>query len=372
MMLKLLAAGVLLLAAPVVLVLAIGVLAINGAAIAASAVHPTLPASDEALADIPTTMLALYQQAAAGCDGLAWQVVAGIGKVESNHGRFGGASIGPNGRISPPIIGIPLDGSRGTARIHDTDNGRWDGDTVWDRAVGPFQFIPSSWAIFGVDGNNDGIADPNNIHDAVPAAVAHLCPTGRLTNLEAAIFSYNRSQAYVDLVLEWAERYTTLEQVVTAGAYAYPLPAAYATEAIAGRSHHDYPAIDVGLPVGTPTYAIAAGQVLTAHGTAGRFPADPNRCGNTVTIAGIDGAVYTYCHLSSVAVTVGQTVLPGTTLGLTGGQPGALGAGNTTGPHLHLSIRINGTTVCPQPLLIGILNGAPIAPSTLPRSGCTH
>lgn len=371
-MLRLLGIGVLLLALPVVLVLTIGVLAINGAAIAASAIQPTLPASDEALADIPPALLGLYQQAAARCGGLPWQVVAGIGKVESNHGRYGGAAVDPDGRISPPIIGVPLDGSRGTARIPDTDNGQWDGDTVWDRAVGPFQFIPSSWAIFGVDGNDDGTADPNNFYDAVPAAVAHLCPGGRVTGLDAAIFSYNRSQAYVDLVLVWAERYTSPELVVTTGEYAYPLPLVYATEAIAGRAHHDYPAIDVGVPVGTPTYAVVAGQVLTAHGSAGRFPADPNRCGNTVTVAGIDGAIYTYCHLSSVTVVVGQTVLPGTTVGLTGGQPGAPGAGNTTGPHLHLSIQINGTSVCPQPLLIGIVNGSPVAPSSLPRSGCTR
>ena len=196
-----------------------------------------------------------------------------------------------------------------TAVIADTDNGLYDRDRTWDRAVGPFQFIPTSWAIFGKDGNGDGFADPNNIYDAVPAAVAHLCPSGSIDNLEAAIFGYNHSNAYVADVLEWADTYPAPEGVVAAGDYAYPLPAAYATAALAGRSHHDYPAWDAGTPLGTPIFAMTTGTVITAHGTAGRFPADSNRCGNTVTIAGIDGAVYTYCHLSSVSVSVGQTVL---------------------------------------------------------------
>ena len=371
-MAKLVAAGVILLALPLLLLVAVMTLALQGAAIAAASIQPTLPASQAALDDIPPQLLALYQSAAEACDGLPWQVLAGIGKVESNHSRYGGATIGPDGQISPPIIGIPLNGTNNTAAIADTDDGVWDGDAVWDRAVGPFQFIPSSWAIFGKDGNGDGFADPNNIYDAVPAAVAHLCPNGSIDNLEAAIFGYNRSNAYVADVLEWADTYSAPEGVVAAGEYAYPLPAAYATPALAGRSHHTYPAWDAGVPLGTPLFAMTTGTVVTAHATAGRFPADPNRCGNTVTIAGIDGATYTYCHLTSVAVSVGQTVLPGTTVGGSGGQPGARGAGNTTGPHLHLGIRVAGSSVCPQQLLLGILVGAPIAPASLPRSGCTH
>ena len=115
-----------------------------------------------------------------------------------------GSSIRIDGTVAPPIIGVPLNGTNGSAAIPDTDNGSYDRDTVWDRAVGPFQFIPSSWAIYGQDGNGDGDRNPNNVYDAVPAVVAHLCPTGTVTDIEAAIFAYNRSTAYVQLVLEWA------------------------------------------------------------------------------------------------------------------------------------------------------------------------
>ncbi len=113
------------------------------------------------------------------------------------------------------------------------------------------QFIPSSWRIFGSDGNGDGVRDPHNIIGAVHAAIRHLCPAGIVTDIEAALFSYNRSSSYVSTILDWAARYAgPLAAIgeVTEG-YAYPLPAAYATEAIATRSHHDYPAIDVGTPV---------------------------------------------------------------------------------------------------------------------------
>ena len=168
------------------------------------------PPSAVAEDDIPPRLRIAYQDAAATCPGLRWQVAAGIGKVESNHGRFGGATIADDGRALPPIIGIPLDGTNNTARILDTDGGRLDGDTVFDRAVGPFQFIPTSWALFGVDGDHDGIRDPHDIDDAVPAMVRHLCPNGRITDIEAAIFSYNRSRAYVELVLSWADRYTAV------------------------------------------------------------------------------------------------------------------------------------------------------------------
>ncbi len=209
----------------------------------------------------------------------------------------------------------------------------------------------------------------------MPAAVAHLCPYGHLEDIEAAIFSYNRSQAYVDLVLEWAARYTgPLASVgaVVAG-YAYPVPAAYATEAIAIRSHHDYPAVDISLPVGTPIYAMVDGRVSSAAGDAGVYEPDRGgRCGNTIVLTGVDGIAYTYCHLSSVAVTAGDDVLAGQPMGLSGGQPGAPGAGNTTGPHLHLSIRAYGQAVCPQPILLAILRNTPIPPTAAPSSGCFH
>ncbi len=97
--------------------------------------------------DVPLAALNAYRNAAStvasrypSCH-LSWGVIAAIGQVESNHGRFGGAAVLSNGKTVPTIVGLQLNG-HGVAAIHDTDNGVLDGDKVWDRAVGPMQFIP--------------------------------------------------------------------------------------------------------------------------------------------------------------------------------------------------------------------------------------
>lgn len=166
---------------------------------------PTIEPSDVAAAAIPPTMLQAYQSSVGACPGLAWTVIAGIGKVESNHARHGGATVGDDLVVRPPIIGVALDGRPGVAAIPDTDDGRLDGDPEWDRAVGPFQFIPTTWARF--EDAAGGPRNPHYIPDGVDAVVWHLCPTGELDDLEARLLGYNRSQAYVDAVLAWADTY---------------------------------------------------------------------------------------------------------------------------------------------------------------------
>jgi len=145
--------------------------------------------------------------------GVEWSLLAGIGRVESRHGTYGGATLTNNGDVRGPIIGIALDGSRDTAVVLDSDGGSLDGDTVFDRAVGPMQFIPSTWRGFGVDGNGDGIADPQNIYDSATAAALYLCDGGSLEGqgaLRSAILTYNNSGRYVDAVLVYAARYAEL------------------------------------------------------------------------------------------------------------------------------------------------------------------
>ena len=96
------------------------------------------------------------------------------------------------------------------AAIRDTDGGRWDGDTVWDRAVGPMQFIPSTWARFASDGNADGVGDPNQVDDAALGAARYLCATGTMDSAETwrgAILAYNNSSSYVDQVASRANAY---------------------------------------------------------------------------------------------------------------------------------------------------------------------
>jgi membrane-bound lytic murein transglycosylase B len=167
---------------------------------------------------IPTLTLRAYREAAAWAAGydpgcrLSWTVLAGIGRIESNHGLFGGAAtrFSAAGAVSPRITGPPLDG-RGVAAIPDSDGGRWDGDTVWDRAVGPMQFIPGTWRTLGRDGNGDQVADPNNLFDAAVSAAGYLCLSGGdlsdPAQLRQAVYGYNHSWSYVDAVLGWAGLY---------------------------------------------------------------------------------------------------------------------------------------------------------------------
>ncbi|MEU9286426.1 bifunctional lytic transglycosylase/C40 family peptidase [Streptomyces sp. NPDC048275] len=171
-------------------------------------------------ADIPPRMLAAYKKAVQQvgkyvpkCRGMRWPVLAGIAKVESNHGV--GRNIAGNGDIRPKIYGVLLNGSGAggnTTVFKDTDGGKWDGTSQGERAVGPFQFLPSTWEGVGTDAGGDKIADPHNADDAALGAAIYLCGNGRdLTKraqLKAAILQYNQSGEYVANVLGWIDQYT--------------------------------------------------------------------------------------------------------------------------------------------------------------------
>ncbi|WP_444852219.1 lytic transglycosylase domain-containing protein [Streptomyces sp. NPDC000229] len=165
-------------------------------------------------AGIPATVLAAYRRAEAavartdpGCR-LPWQLLAAIGKVESGQAR--GGRVDAHGSTLEPILGPVLNGV-GFARITDTDGGAYDGDTVYDRAVGPMQFIPSTWARWRADGNGDGRQDPGNVHDAALAAGRYLCAGERTltvkADLDRAVLGYNHSGAYLRTVLAWLAFY---------------------------------------------------------------------------------------------------------------------------------------------------------------------
>lgn len=170
-------------------------------------------------ADIPPRMLTAYKKAVQHvgeyvpkCEGMRWPILAGIAKVESNHAV--GRNIADNGDIRPKIYGVLLNGSGAggnTTVFPDTDGGRWDGASQGERAVGPFQFMPSTWESTGEDGNGDKVADPHNADDAALGAAIYLCTGGRdLTKraqLTAAILQYNHSSEYVAGVLGWIEQY---------------------------------------------------------------------------------------------------------------------------------------------------------------------
>lgn len=178
----------------------------------------TLPRRDAAVQlvtqssrGVPFTALAAYQRAetvivsADATCGADWQLLAAIGQVESDHGRSGSNVVGLDGISRPGVFGIALDGTHRTQAISDTDGGRFDHDKAWDRAVGPMQFIPTTWREVAVDADSDGERNPQDIDDAALASAVYLCAgEGDLATAAGrreALLRYNPSKVYGDLVL---------------------------------------------------------------------------------------------------------------------------------------------------------------------------
>ncbi|MET0884327.1 MAG: lytic murein transglycosylase [Acidimicrobiales bacterium] len=186
---------------------------------------------------IPSVALAAYQRAEAvintadeSCN-LPWQLVAAIGRVESDHGRFGGSSLDDEGVATPGIYGVRLDGGGRTSEIRDTDAGELDRDARFDRAIGPMQFIPSTWSVVGVDADSDGTRNPQDIDDAALATAVYLCSgdddLSQGSGQRSAVYRYNHSAEYVDLVLAimtayLAGDYTSVPNGTVAGGLLVP------------------------------------------------------------------------------------------------------------------------------------------------------
>jgi membrane-bound lytic murein transglycosylase B len=179
--------------------------------------NPHRVVSTASASGIPAVALAAYQRAATVIDAadrschLPWQLIAAIGRVESDHGRVDGNTLTDKGIAEPGIFGPVLDGRHGTTRIKDTDAGQYDHDARFDRAVGPMQFIPSTWAIVGVDADGDGQRNPQDIYDAALASAVYLCSgpddLSSAAGQRTAVFRYNHSRQYVALVLAIEQAY---------------------------------------------------------------------------------------------------------------------------------------------------------------------
>ena len=201
------------------------------------AIAPAVPngAADATVAGastsgIPSVALSAYQRAAQIIDAadttcnVPWELIAAIGRVESNHGQYAGNSLDDQGVAQPGIFGPTLNGKDGTQAIMDTDGGQLDQDPVYDRAVGPMQFIPSTWSSVKVDADGDGQRNPQDIDDASLASGVYLCSgdddLSSRAGQEASVFRYNHSQAYVDLVLRIMEAYSQGEYTaIPSGTY---------------------------------------------------------------------------------------------------------------------------------------------------------
>ncbi len=117
-----------------------------------------------------------------------------------------------DGRSSSEILGPALDGRGAFAAIPATRGSRvWHGDALWEHAVGPMQFLPTTWDTWSTDGDGDGRSDPHDLDDAAAAAARYLCASGAdLTTGEgwsAAVLTYNHAGSYVRAVHEAAATY---------------------------------------------------------------------------------------------------------------------------------------------------------------------
>ena len=299
-----LAAALLLLAA-----LAVGsVGALAGGFAAAAAPSAADPA---ALADIPPAYLALYEQAAARF-GLDWEVLAAVGRVETDHGR------NRNG-CAPNAAG----------------------------ARGPMQFLAGTFAHAA---RLAGIARPDvcDPADAIPAAAAYLQSNGAPSDWQRALFRYNPADWYPPLVLSWAARYG----YGAAPSAAWPVRGGRVTQGFGptalvlepprcwrGRCYaHFHDGLDIAAPLGTRVLAIAAGRITLAGRVAD---------GAVVVMVDHGGGVTSlYGHLQpGLPVQVGDRVASGQQLGSVGMT------GNTTGPHLHLEVTVSGEPVDPLTVL---------------------
>jgi cell wall-associated NlpC family hydrolase len=170
----------------------------GGNAVVTSAVQPA--PSKAAGTSIPGDYLQSYRNAG-HVYGVPWTILAGIGEVESNHGRstLPGVHSGANafGAAGPMQIGIG--GAAGNT---------WGGAPVH----------PAGVQVGGVatDGNSDGIASVYQPADAIDGAARYLVEHGVLANPSGAIFAYNHLTSYVQAVLGWAGVYAGGRFTVTA------------------------------------------------------------------------------------------------------------------------------------------------------------
>ncbi|HEU4361367.1 MAG TPA: lytic murein transglycosylase [Mycobacterium sp.] len=164
---------------------------------------------------IPVMALSAYRSAeqqmamASPECGISWNLLAGIGRIESMHANGGATDV--RGTALQPIYGPVLDGSLPGNEVIVASS--TPGRVVYARAMGPMQFLPGTWSRYASDGDGDGIADPQNLYDATLAAARYLCSGGLdlrdQMQVMSAILRYNNSMPYARNVLGWAAAYAT-------------------------------------------------------------------------------------------------------------------------------------------------------------------
>lgn len=219
------------------------------AAATVSAPPPALVVSAPGTLRIPSMALAAYRNAEAkmaattpGC-GVSWNLLAGIGRIESMHAN--GGATDARGTAVRPIYGPSLDGTLPGNEV--IVQSRSSDRVTYARALGPMQFLPGTWSRYAADGDGDGKADVQNVFDASLAAARYLCSGGlnlrNQSDVLTAILRYNNSMAYARNVLGWAAAYAT-------GVVPVDLPPITGEVPALGDSHLDRPeGLGPGLPL---------------------------------------------------------------------------------------------------------------------------
>lgn len=251
-----------------------------GESVAAGALGGQLAAPAGADRQVPLTALVAYRRAEASlavekpsCH-LPWWLLAGIARVESDHAD--GRNVDPNGNVTPVIRGPRLDGSvLDTRMVLDTDQGMFDQDQQYDRAMGTMQFVPGTWRLAGRDGNGDGTVSQDNVYDAALSAAGYLCSEGADLatgkGLAATVLRYNNRPAYLSDVLAWGTYYRS---TLTPAPQAPAPPSTATVPAVPG------PGVPVTPPSVSPVPTVpSTGPTppTTAPGTATNAPTTPGR-----------------------------------------------------------------------------------------------
>lgn len=279
------------------------------------------------LPEVPARVLEAYRAADGWCQGLRWQLLAGIGSVESGHGTTHGASTDPDsGEVRPWILGPPLDGS---PRVQSLPAGRWLGwfgiGGPWQQGVGPMQFLPATFTAWAVDQDGDGVANPHDIDDAVVTAASYLCGgrAGAITDERAALLQYNHDEDYASAVLAYADRIGIRADASILCPVAGPttFTNTWLAPRSGGRQHKG---VDIFAAEGAPVVAPVPGEAELGEDVLG---------GLSFRLWGDDGNFYYGAHLASFADVTGR-VAAGDVIGYVGRSGNAAG----TAPHLHFEI----------------------------------
>jgi membrane-bound lytic murein transglycosylase B len=251
------------------------------AAATISAPPPSVVVNSPGALRIPAIALSAYRNAermmasaAPGC-GMSWNLLAGIGRIESLHAN--GGATDTRGTAVRPIYGPTLDGTLPGNEV--IVQSRSANRVMYARAMGPMQFLPGTWSRYASDGDGDGKADVQNVFDSSLAAARYLCSGG--LNLRdpgqvmTAILRYNNSVAYARNVLGWAAAYATGVVPVNLPPITGPVPPL-------GDAHLDnYEGLGPGLPMnatGLPADDPLALMPLMARGdVASQIPVYPGQ-----------------------------------------------------------------------------------------------